>query len=153
MPAPIEPPELARLVDLAERSRVGDWSLRSALCRYASPQPGQVRDVLELVRRIDAVLHPQMKALDQEGPALWAALEAGDLSGPQAPLLGLLDAMAELDRLGDVLAEWADDRRGHEPQPVVEAALADVGARLEALGVPYEERVRPPRAGERGTKT
>lgn len=149
MPATIEPPELARLVDLSERPRTGDWSLRSALCRYASPQPGQVRDVLELVRRIDAVLHPQAKVLEQEGPALWAALEAGELDGPQAPLLGLLDAMAELDRLGDVLADWADDRHAHEPQPEVAAALVDVGARLEALGVPHEERVRPPRGTDR----
>jgi hypothetical protein len=140
--AEVEPPELARVVAFAERSRTGDWSLRSALCRYASPHPEQVSALLDLVRRIEAAVHPESKRLDREGPALWAAVE-GD--GDDDQLVGLLRAMVELDRLGDTLAAWADDRAGHHPEEAVEATTADVAQRLEALGVPHEERTRPPR--------
>ena len=58
VPAEIEPVELARVVDFAERSRVGDWSLRSALVRYAEGQPERVSQVLEQVRRSTPALHP-----------------------------------------------------------------------------------------------
>jgi hypothetical protein len=146
VPAEVEPPELARVLDYAERPRVGDWSLRSALCRYASPHPGRVSAVLDLVRRIDFALHPEAKRLAKEGPALWAAVEAGDAAGSDDDLVvGLLRAMVDLDRLGDALAEWADDRHAHHPEAAVDATMADVAQRLEALGVPHEERTRPPR--------
>jgi hypothetical protein len=143
VPAEVEPADLARVLDYAERSRVGDWSLRSALCRYASPHPGRVSAVLDLVRRIEFATHPEAKRLAKEGPAIWAAVNR---DGPAAdPLVGLVRAMVELDRLGDVLAAWADDRHAHHPEAEVDSALAEVGRRLEELGVPHEERVRPPR--------
>lgn len=146
MPAELEPPELASVVDYAERSRTGDWSLRSALCRYASPHPGRVSAVLDLVRRIELALHPEARRLAKEGPALWAAVEAGGDPGSNDDLVvGLLRAMVELDRLGEALAEWADDRHVHHPEAAVDATMADVAQRLEVLGVPHEERIRPPR--------
>jgi hypothetical protein len=148
VPAEIEPPELAALVAYAERSRVGDWSLRSALCRYAQPQPVRVSEVLELVRRIEFSLHKQSSRLVKEGPAVWAAFEAGSLDGDL--LLGLLDAMRELDRLGDVLADWALDRAGKQPEAAVDETTAEVAHRLDAIGVPHEERVPPPGARQRG---
>ena len=146
MPAEIEPPELAALVAYAERSRVGDWSLRSALCRYAQPEPVRVSVVLDLVRRIEFSLQKLHGRLGKEGPALWDALSAERTDGDV--LLGLLDAMRELDRLGDLLADWAQDRAGKHPEDAVDATTAEVDRRLEALGVPHEERVRPP--GSRG---
>lgn len=142
MPAEVEPPELARVLDYAERSRVGDWSLRSALCRYASPHPGRVSAVLDLVRRIEVAVHPEAKRLAKEGPTVWAAV---DEAGDDDQLVGLVRVMRELDRLGDVMAEWADDRHGHHPEATVDATIADVARRLEDLGIPEEERVRPPR--------
>ena len=148
MPAEIEPPELAALVAYAERSRVGDWSLRSALCRYAQPQPVRVSEVLELVRRIELPVHKLNGRLVKDGPAVWAALEAGALDGDL--LLGLLDAMRELDRLGDVLADWALDRAGKQPEATVDETTAEVARRLDAIGVPHEERVPPPGARQRG---
>ena len=148
MPAEIEPPELADLVAYAERPRVGDWSLRSALCRYAQPQPVRVREVLELVRRIEFSLHKQHTRLGKEGPAVWEALQSGVTDDD--PLLGLLDVMGELDRLGDVLADWADDRAGKHPEDAVDATTAAVARRLDDLGVPVEERVPPPGARSRG---
>src|SRR5262245_38042078 len=111
MPAEIEPPELARLVDFAERPRTRDWSLRSALVRYAQPEPQRVNDILELVRRVDAALGKSTAKLNRDGPAFWDALEHDD-SGPDAYVLGVLHAARKLDTLGEVLATWAVDRAG-----------------------------------------
>ena len=77
MPGEIEPVELARVVDFAERSRVGDWSLRSALVRYAEGQPERVSQVLEQVRRLDAALHPYAKVLEKRGAEVWRSLDGG----------------------------------------------------------------------------
>jgi hypothetical protein len=149
MPVPVdlEPPELARLADYAERPRADDWSLRSALVRYAQPEPERVNLLLELVRRIEWALKPHRRIVEREGPALWDALHqnAAQLPEPQSRVVGLLGTMGELDRLGDVLAAWAGHRTGERPNAEVDAVTADVARRLDALGVPREERVRPPR--------
>jgi len=102
--------------------------------------------VLDLVRRIEAALHPHAARLDRDGPQLWAALAAADGSADHDDvLLGLLGAVVELDRLGDTLAAWADDRTHHHPEDAVTTTVSDVAQRLEALGIPHEERTRPPR--------
>ena len=147
MPADPQPPELARLVAFAERSRAGDWSLRSALTRYAQPQPQRVSDVLESVRRVESVLHPVAGRLAKEGPALWDELQSGSSVDP---LVGVLGVAAELDALGDVLADWAVDRTGPSPDDTVDATVAATAARLDELGVAREERVAPPGARSRG---
>ncbi len=153
VPTEVEPPELARLLDYSERSRDDDWSLRSALCRYAQPEPQRVSDVLTHVRRIEYALHPHLKAVATHGPALWSALESGQdsVDGVDPMVVGMLGAMVELDRLGDVLAAWAIDRSGGRPNDEVDAVTTAVAERLDALGVPREERVPPPGArGGRG---
>ena len=142
----VEPPELARLVDLSEWPRDENWSLRAALMRYAQPQPARASAVLEVVRRIDAVLHSQRRVLTDEGPAIWAAVEAGEAG----PLPDLLRAIAPLDRLADRLTEWAPDRAGERPDAEVDAAVGEVTATLDALGVPREEREPPPGGHRRG---
>ena len=132
---------------------MGDWSLRSALCRYAQPHPGRVRDVLEFVRRIDAALHPQAKHIDREGPLLWAVLDSGAAPAPEdAPLIGVLRALGEIDELGDALAEWALDRAGHDPGPQVDETITSVARQLDELGVAREDpdRRTPPGARSRG---
>lgn len=149
MPAEITPPELARVVGFAERSRVGDWSLRSALCRYAQRHPARVRDVLEQVRRVEAALHPHAKHLEQDGPALWAAVDGGAAAGGDEQLVGVLRAAVALDRIGDVLASWAQDRHRQRPEEALDATIAEVATALDALGVPREEREPPPRARTR----
>jgi len=147
MPAEIEPPELARLVDFAERPRTRDWTLRSALVRYAQPEPQRVNDVLELVRRVDAALGKSAAKLGRDGPAFWDALEQ-DGSGPDEYVVGVLHEARKLDSLGDVLATWAIDRAGERPNADVDRVVADVAKRLDALGVPREER--PPGLRNRG---
>lgn len=149
MPAEPEPPELAALVDFAERGRVGDWSLRGALVRYAQGEPRRVRLVLELVRRLDAALHPHSSALVKDGPAIWAAVTAdGAATGAHAPLVELLRTAQVLDALGDTLATWAEDpKAAPRPDAEVDAAIAAVTARLADLGVPEEEPI--PRGARR----
>ena len=148
MATEIEPPELAQLVAFSERPRAGDWSLRSALTRYAQPQPQRVSVVLDSVRRIEFALQPQSARLAKEGAALWAAVQSGDADGDA--LVGLLGAAARLDALGDTLAAWAIDRTGPSPEATVDATTAEVERRLDDLGIPREERERPPGARSRG---
>jgi hypothetical protein len=144
VPAEIQPPELARLVDFSERPRTDDWSLRSALVRYAVPQPQRVNDILVHARRVEWALGKQSRRLEREGAELWSALESG-VEGDD--LVALLRAARELDGLGDVIVAWAVDRTGASPDARVDEVVADVGARLDALGIPYEERPGPRNRG------
>jgi hypothetical protein len=147
VPAEIEPAELARLVDFAERPRVQDWSLRAALVRYASPEPRRVDSLLDLVRRVDWALGKQSSVLQREGPEVWTAFatEGEPDDALLAPAVRILRVASDLDRLGDVLAEWATDIRGPDPDAAVDATIASVGPRLDELGIPHEERP-PPRS-------
>lgn len=150
MATTLDPAELDRLVDVAECARVGDWSLRSALCRYAQPEPVRVGQVLEVVRRTEFALARHAKRLATAGPALWAALESGESGeGEDREILVLLGVARELDRLGDVLAAWAERCDDASPEPSVDAVVADVTARLDAAGIPREdsEGYRGPRRG------
>ena len=146
MPAEIEPAELAQLVDFAERPHTQNWSLRAALVRYAQPQPQRVTDLLTLVRRIQAALHAESAVLQRDGERIWDALEHDARPEDVAPLVELLDAAREIDRLGDELAEWAVDISRPRPDDSVDAVIADVAGRLEHLGIAHEERIPPRRA-------
>ena len=143
VPAEVEPAELAQLIDFAERPHTENWSLRAALVRYASPQPQRVNDLLELVRRIQRELDAQSATLQRDGEEIWAALEHDTRSPDVAPLVELLDAAKEIDRLGDALAAWAIDISRPRPDDVVDAVIADVAGRLDRLGIPRDERVPP----------
>jgi hypothetical protein len=141
MPGAINPPELAGIVDFAERPRAEDWSLRAALVRYAQPEPQRASDILEVVRRVEFALAKQNKTLERDGPALLEALDGDD----DAPLVGLLRTARELDSLGDVLVKWAIDYRKPRPDKLVDAAVHSVAAQLDEMGVPREERPPGPR--------
>lgn len=145
MATEVEPPELAALLDVAERPRVEDWSLRAAVTRYAQPQPERASSIIELVRRTEAALRPYAKQLSRDGAAVWAAA-VGDQAptGADALLIEMLRATAELDRLGDALAAWALERAGDRPDQLVDDVVDNVRSRLESLGVPREQRIRPP---------
>lgn len=146
----IQPPELATLLDLAERPRAQGWSLRAALTRYAQGQPQRAADLLELVRRILTAVGPALPSLEREGAERWRRLPAG--ADDDRVVLGLLQSLAAIDEIGDALAVWAGDPwNRHRPDAEVDAVLAEVRARLESLGVPKEERpARPPGGRRRG---
>jgi hypothetical protein len=146
MPAEIQPPELARLVDFAERPRTDDWSLRSALVRYAQPEPQRVNDLLDLVRRTEWALGRHSADIAREGDALWRGLDGPPAaSGSDQPVIDLLRVARELDQLGDELANWAVDRADPQPDADVDRVTADVARRLDTLAVPRQERPPGPR--------
>ncbi len=147
---PADPdPELARLVDLAERPRTHDWSLRATLVRYAQPEPQRVNDILDVVRRVDWALGKQSAVIEDESPALLNTLGGDSSIDVDAHVVDLLRAAKELDHLGDVLATWAVDRAGERPDAEVDRVINRVAQQLDALGVPREDRSGPPR-GRRG---
>src|SRR5688572_11840470 len=152
MAAEVRPAALAQVLDVAERARPTGWSLRAALVRYAQPQPQRASDLIELVRRIESALRPSAKLLERDGPAVWDAVTGG-ARGDEVDerLVSLLQALVELDGIGDELSAWAvraspEDR----PDAAIDETVAAVTARLEALGVAREERPRPPGARSRG---
>jgi hypothetical protein len=116
--------------DYAEKARVGDWSLRSALVRFAQPEPERAAEVLHLVRRLDAVL-PHRDRTPHPDELVAFALE--------------------FDTLGDALAAWADER-GVPPVAAVDDTCARVRVRMDELGVPEEVSPGRPRRG-RGART
>jgi hypothetical protein len=152
----IEPPQLARLIDFAERPRIEDWSLRAALVRYAQPEPERVSRIVELVRRIEWALGSHRRVIERAGQEIWSALQGdADRTGSYVEVVALLDVTSELDRLGDILAEWAVDLVGERPNAAVDAVTEAVARRLDELGVPWEEqRPGPPRRrGPAGSTT
>lgn len=151
MPPELQPPELAALVDFSERSRTGDWSLRSALVRYAQPEPRRVSEVLDVVRRIEFALQPHAKTLAKRGPEVWAAVQGDDAPRDELDpvLVGVLRAATGIDALADALASWADDRSRPAPHAAVDEAVAVVTAQLDELGVVREQWQGPPPRGAR----
>ena len=123
--------------------------MRAALVRYAQPQPQRVNDLLDVVRRAQWALGQHTTALQRDGVALWEALDSDSVPSDkeQAKLVALLRVVVELDRIGDVLAHWAVDISGDSPDAAVDAAAAEAGEGLDALGVPHEERPPPRQRG------
>src|SRR5687768_14730016 len=139
----IAPPQLAELLDVAERPRAADWSLRAALTRYGQPQPQRASNVMEVVRRVESALRPHTKAFEQDGHAIWRALQEGGSAGIDSGLSEVLRVVVELDRLADLLAAWAVARATERPDAKVDEVVGDLSRRLDALGVPREEGPRP----------
>ena len=130
--------EITHLLDVAERSRVGDWSLRSALVRYAQAEPVRVGRVLDVVRRLEAGLKPHLKALEKHP-------EPAD-----DRVAGLLGVAAQLDELGDRFAAWAVALDpALRPGTEVDELVAALGERLDVLGVARDEARPSPGPGGR----
>ncbi len=142
-------PEGRRLVDYAESSRDGDWSLRSALVRFAQPEPTRAGAVLELIRRTDAALKPHRRRLEAAaapthpdlGPDLFAdgtALRPDAERVVDAPASDLARARVRLPD-GEALVAAYVERRGEDPTdeavPLLVVAL-ELDAIADAL-VPW----------------
>ncbi len=98
-------PTLSGLLDYEERPRTGDWGLRSALVRYAQPEPARAGELLQLVRRLNATLHTARRVLEpttvkcDHALTLVGAVESDDgpLVDPVAPYADI--RIADLARL------------------------------------------------------
>ena len=145
------------LIDYAETERVGQWSLRSALVRYAQPEPVRAGHVLELVRRLDAALGPSRSMLEksnnEERLVALAPAWSEHSDDADGTLIGLLAVALELDELADEFAGWANDISQTRPTDQVDQRCAYVLALLDELGVtreaidPSEWRGRGPKRG------
>lgn len=147
MSAEVSPPELAQLIDVAERPRAGNWSLRAALTRYGQPQPQRTSNLIEVLRRIEVAVHGSLPLLQKEGPAVWAEVSSDDAPPAEhASMIELLRVIRDVDVVGDALATWANDKSNARPDADIDRVAADAMSRLDALGVPREEG-RPPQRG------
>src|SRR5437763_12726693 len=103
-------------------------------------------DLREHDRRSQAALGEQSATLQRDGEEIWDAFEHNTRPADVAPLVELLDAAREIDRLGDALAEWAVDISRPRPDDALDAVVGDVAGRLVRLDIPPEERVPPRRS-------
>ena len=87
------------LLNYAESPQADDWTLRSGLVRLAQPEPERVGDLLQVLRRLDAVLGQVTRDLQRNPACCDAALVAGGAddrdgsvpsSSPDGPLLAAI---------------------------------------------------------------
>lgn len=64
---PVDVDGTGTLLQVAESPRVDDWTLRSALVRFAQPEPELSSAILESVRRTQAALDPMVRELLRHG--------------------------------------------------------------------------------------
>lgn len=100
-----EPDPVRSLLNYAESPQADDWTLRSGLVRLAQPEPGRVGDLLQVMRRLDAVLAQVARDLQRHSTSCDGTLVAGgdfvrDAGGSAASGL-VLDGPA-LDPVPDI---------------------------------------------------
>ena len=102
------------MLNLAERQRGQQgWSLRSALVRFAQPEPTRAAAVLDLVRRCEWALQPLLRTLEASTVIADRALRPDALG--EEPAAPYPDARAvDLARL-----------LRHVPDPTAKAAVVD----------------------------
>lgn len=151
---PAEPqPELS-LLNYAESPRVGDWTMRSALMRFAQPQAERAGAVLELVRRLDAVLHHVARPLERHTVTCDRALSLPLVDEPAAPYPDTRTAdlaraaQAEPDGFGTVLAAYSGvsplDPDEHAALPLLGVALLFDGLAERLAAWAHDWSDRPP---------
>lgn len=137
------------LLNYAEMSRVGDWSMRSALTRFAQPEAARAGELWELMRRLDVVLHHVARPLERHTVTCDRALDLGASPVDPYPDTRIADlARAERSEPGGfatVLAAYSAasaDPLGREEQTALPLlgvalsfdALADLLTRWAARG-------------------
>jgi hypothetical protein len=124
------------VLNYAEASYEGDWTLRSALMRLAQPHPVRVGSVLELARRLDGPLHQVRRVLERHVAVCDRALSIDSLIGPPIRPCGDIRT-ADLARLMVAGHDRTELLAGYEQQ----AALEEEERRalpLLALAVKFE---------------
>lgn len=130
--------EIRTLLQVSESPRVDDWTLRSALVRFAQPQPELASAILESVRRTQAALDPIARELLRHGVVTDRRLGTSGDGGLAPPIDPLPDVrVADLARVvrihpagDDVVARVLD---GYD------AATGSAGS--ESLAAPEREAV------------
>ncbi len=100
---PIEAQPQRSLLNYAESARVGDWTMRSALVRFAQPEPVRASSLLELVRRLDAVLHHVARPLERRTVRCDRELGGSFTAEPIAPYPDT--RTADLARIGRAMPD------------------------------------------------
>ncbi|MBT8240045.1 MAG: hypothetical protein KJN63_02330 [Acidimicrobiia bacterium] len=163
---PVEVDEQNSILNYAESSRHGDWTLRSALVRLAQPQPLRSEAVLQLVRRLDAALKPVTRSLQRYGVCSRRSIPGGaqhvadirlvDLAGDDEVLdayrelvelddaelaaVHLVRLALDVDELSDTLAAWAAAGPSDPPVVEIDRTCARVLKSMNDSGVPEEPR-------------
>ena len=130
---PVEAQPQQSLVNYAESPRVDDWTMRSALVRFAQPEPVRASSLLELVRRLDTVLHHVARPLERRTVRCDRDLDPSFTAEPIAPYPDTRTAdLARIARvlpegfatvLGSYTAEVGLDPEEHAALPLLEMAL------------------------------
>lgn len=156
------------LSNLSERERAGGWTFRSALVRFAQPEPVRSAVIMTFIRRAEAAILP-LQALLADGRLLdvarltdpdthskeWVqqAMEGytsvSSLDEAELAVLPLVSAVLRLDDLGDHLARWAPSAPAPGPVTEVDQVCADLQRRFEELAVPVESQPPGPGRGRR----
>ena len=135
---PVEPEPSHSLLNYAEAPRVDDWSMRSALVRFAQPEPVRSGQLLELVRRLDAVLHHVARSLERRTVLcdrdLAVAIAAGSVAAPVDPYADT--RTADLARVGRAVPDGLPTVLGAynesvDLDPEEHGAIALLGIALE----------------------
>jgi hypothetical protein len=124
------------LLNGPEVTGAGDWSLRSALCRLAQPEPMRVGRLLESVRRLDAALHHVRSRLERH-PAVCIrpVTDGGDERHVDARTVDIARVAAAGGDLDAVVAGYG---RAEGVEPLIDEELRAlpillVAVRLERL--------------------
>lgn len=110
--APVDTLE-GSVLDYAERARADDWSMRSALVRFAQPEPVRAGAVLELVRRVDGALHPLVRSLERTAVVCDRLLDESVRPEPREPypdarVVDLARLVAAMPHAGDAVVDAYD---------------------------------------------
>ena len=140
---PVEAQPQQSLVNYAESPRVDDWTMRSALVRFAQSEPVRASSLLELVRRLDTVLHHVARPLERRTVRCDRDLGPSFTAEPIAPYPDTRTAdLARIGRalppeefatvLGSYAAEVDLDLEEHGALPLLAMALEfdDLAGRL-----------------------
>lgn len=126
------------LLNVAESARIDDWTLRSALVRFAQPEPTRAGAVLELVRRSSAALQSSAAAIERHVVNCVPTLSIDDLAstGDRWELEESSDPHPD-GRVFDIARLCASSPE--EANAILAAYRSDVDVELE----PEEEAVLP----------
>lgn len=159
---PAGPDPIRSLLNYAESPRTGDWTLRSALVRLAQAEPQLVADLLQRVRRLDAVLHHVARPLERHTVVCDRAISVDTLSDgavdpyPDTRMADVARLAARAGDAGDVVIESYVEASDLEAEEVSALPLLGVAWWFDQLAeelVAWAQRAPAPAPIEAVTAT